>query len=154
MEWSISRSYVLLSGINEMLFLPNLNQVWVCNAVERTVVTFLIFDQCTPQLLTTNSFIHRTYTQTSHMFLCMATTVIKQKGKVVLILKLNMETIDAVFDLENHVIPSPLLFVSTKFKFMNEWRLCQCLLLGISIHFGCGCFIKIVLSISNHIDLF
>jgi hypothetical protein len=52
------------------------------------------------------------------------------------------------------VIPSPVPSVSTEFKFKNKWRLCKCHLLGISIYFGCGCFIKIILSVSKPIDLF
>jgi hypothetical protein len=153
MEWSISRSYLLLSRINELLLLANINHVWVCNTVKRTEVTLLVFNQCAPQLLTTNSFIHCTYAQSSYAPLCMATTVVKQKCIVVLILKQNSETIDAVFDLENHVIPSPVPSVSTEFKFKNKWRLCMCHLLGISIYFSCGCFIKIILSVSKPIDL-
>jgi hypothetical protein len=84
----------------------------------------------------------------------MSTTVVKQKGKVILVREQNTEAIDAVFNLENHMIPGPVSFVSTEFKLMNEWRLCKWHLLGIAIYFHCSCFIKIIPSMSEPIDLF
>jgi hypothetical protein len=121
MEESISISYVVLSKINEFLKLINTDHMWVVYAVKRLKISFLLFNQCTlqQQQLTTNFFIHCNF-QTSHTLLSMATTVVKQKGKVKLIVEQYMEAIDTVFNLEIHVVSSPVPFVTTKFKCVNE----------------------------------
>jgi hypothetical protein len=76
------------SSSSEAQSLTNMYHMWVVYAVSWSKVSsFLLFDQYTPQQLTTNSLIHCTNVQTSHMLLCMATTVMKQKGKDELIVE-------------------------------------------------------------------
>ena len=79
------------------------------------------FYQSAPHILATESFVHCPNVQTSNAFFRMATTVVKQKHIGIASVVHYTEAIDAILNLQNLVVASPVLSIATKFKRDTEW---------------------------------
>jgi len=79
----------------------------------------LFFYLSAPHILATESFVHCSNVQTSNAFFCMATTVVKQKAIAIIVQY--TEAIDAILNLQNHVVAGPVPSIATKFKHDKEW---------------------------------